>query len=99
MDNDLSPKVFCAPTLEEEWERYVPLIKEFRKEVDTLIRRVTKPEPNQEASGKEIIPHAYKTNEAVTQVRIKLVEAKMWAGKILEALGNPFPPELADKAE
>lgn len=25
-------------------------------------------------------------------------EAKMWLGKMLEALGNPFPAELADKA-
>ena len=27
-----------------------------------------------------------------------LIEAKMWYGKMLEALGNPFPAELADKA-
>lgn len=27
-----------------------------------------------------------------------LIEAKMWAGKMLEALGTPFPAELADKA-
>lgn len=28
----------------------------------------------------------------------KLQEAKMWAGKILEAYGSPYPEELADKA-
>jgi hypothetical protein len=27
-----------------------------------------------------------------------LIEAKMWLGKMLEGLGNSFPPELADKA-
>jgi hypothetical protein len=32
-------------------------------------------------------------------VRTKLQEAKMWAGKVLEAVGNPFPAELADKAD
>lgn len=26
------------------------------------------------------------------------IEAKMWAGKMLEGLGNPFPAELADKS-
>lgn len=31
-------------------------------------------------------------------VRTKLQEAKMWAGKILETMGSPFPSELADKA-
>ncbi len=28
----------------------------------------------------------------------KLEEAKMWLGKCLEALGTPYPAELADKA-
>jgi hypothetical protein len=45
-----------------------------------------------------ILIHAYGAHEARDQVRIHLINAKMWAGKILEALGNPFPPELADKA-
>ncbi|MGF6428240.1 hypothetical protein ABIE91_003460 [Bradyrhizobium elkanii] len=35
----------------------------------------------------------------IALVRTKLQEAKMWAGKILEVLGSPFPAELADKAE
>ena len=34
----------------------------------------------------------------ISIVVTKLQEAKMWAGKILEALGSPFPAELADKA-
>jgi hypothetical protein len=47
----------------------------------------------------EIVPNAFDTREATDQVRIHLVAAKMWAGKILEGLGNPFPAELADRAE
>jgi len=28
----------------------------------------------------------------------KTIELKMWLGKILEGMGTPFPPALADKA-
>jgi len=43
---------------------------------------------------------AQKTSAAKCRsFRTKLQEAKMWAGKVLEAVGNPFPAELADKAE
>lgn len=34
----------------------------------------------------------------VALVITKLQEAKMWAGKILEALGSELPAEYADKA-
>jgi hypothetical protein len=37
-------------------------------------------------------------SESYAEVRINLTNATMWAGKTLEALGNPFPAELADKA-
>jgi hypothetical protein len=30
--------------------------------------------------------------------RSQTIEAKMWAGKMFEGLGKPFPAELADKA-
>ena len=86
-------QVMRSPTLEEERERLVPEIKEFRKTVDGLIRRVTMP-----PTPDSIAPHAFGTREPVDQVRIHLIDAKMWAGKILEALGNPFPAELADSS-
>lgn len=35
---------------------------------------------------------------ATDAVEAKLIEAKMWAGKIIEALGAPFPAQLADNA-
>jgi hypothetical protein len=37
-------------------------------------------------------------SESYAEVRINLTNATMWAGKTLEGLGNPFPAELADKA-
>jgi hypothetical protein len=88
-----------SPTLEEERERLVPLIKEFRRGVDALIEKATR-HSNASVSG-SICFHGYGASlasQAEEQVRLKLTEAKMWAGKMLEGLGNPFPPELADKA-
>jgi len=95
MEGQLGGSVSRGPTLEEERERMVPVIKEFRKEVDALIQQAkidhTAP----------LHPHIFnqELEEAHRQVRISLTNAKMWAGKMLEALGNPFPPELADKAK
>lgn len=86
-----------SPTIEEDREKYVPIIKDFRKEVDSLIQRVTN-DNSRYAREDDINPHTYKTREPRDQVRIHLINAKMWAGKILEALDNPFPKELADKA-
>lgn len=86
-----------APTKDEERERLVPIIKEFRREIDALIQRVSRPVTRDEQlHGPAIWPH--NGHFETEQVRTKLIEAKMWAGKILEALGNPFPAELADKA-
>jgi hypothetical protein len=87
------------PSVEEERERLVPIIKEFRKSVDALIEKSTR-HPTSAVSG-SICFHGYGaplTTQAEDQVRLKLTEAKMWAGKMLEGLGNPFPAELADKA-
>ena len=67
---------------------FVTTIKEFRKEIDALIQkadRLWKPD--------ELAYH-----RQMGLVKTKLEEAKMWAGKVLEAVGNPFPAELADKA-
>lgn len=35
----------------------------------------------------------------ISLVITKLQEGKMWAGKILEAIGSPFPEELRDEAK
>ena len=85
-----------APTLEEQRERLVPIIKEFRQQIDALIQRV--PRSYQDAPANAIIANTFAVSEPRDQVRIHLTNAKMWAGKMLEALGNPFPAELADKA-
>lgn len=79
---------------QEELDSYVSRIKDFRKEIDANIQTAEAmlseyPQKSQHIScGREI-----------ALVRTKLQEAKMWAGKILEVLGTPFPAELADKYE
>lgn len=86
-----------APTLEEERVKWVPIIKEFRQEIDVLIQRV--PQSYYDAAPENaLLISSHQTREARDQVRIHLIDAKMWAGKMLEGLGNPFPAELADKA-
>jgi len=97
--NDFQEAITGAPSLELERERLVPIIKEFRKEVDALIRRVSPIPQGQEALGNEIKTRHHLVQYPIEQTRTKLVEAKMWAGKILEYLGNPFPEELADNAK
>lgn len=82
-------------TKEEERERLLPTIKQFRKDIDALIQKVTSDYTKPPVVGSLVGGY---TNFEITQVRIKLIEAKMWAGKMLEALDNPFPAELADKA-
>lgn len=72
----------------EEFAAFVADIKSFRVEIDASIQRAEK------WSGQ---PQRYGFRE-MALVRTKLQEAKMWAGKILEVAGNPFPAELADKA-
>jgi hypothetical protein len=65
-------------------------IHAYRKDIDALIQRG---QTLQEVIGRN------KGGREISLVVTKLQEGKMWAGKILEALGSPFPPELADKAE
>ena len=68
----------------------VPIIKEFRKEIDANIQKAAR------LLSEQVLGPNYGRELAL--VRTKLEEAKMWAGKVLEAVGNPFPAELADKA-
>lgn len=65
-------------------------IHNFRKEIDAVIQ---KSQALQARFGRN--PGGREISLVVT----KLQEGKMWAGKILEAIGSPFPKELADKAE
>ena len=60
----------------------------FRKEIDACIQKSKAFQESKPKFGREM-----------ALVHTKLQEAKMWAGKCLEVLGSPFPPELADKAE
>ncbi len=67
-------------------------IKAFRVEVDALIQKAHALNVNY-TNGKwcsKLEPDA--------EVYVHLIEAKMWLGKCLEAMGNEFPAELADKA-
>lgn len=69
-------------------------IKAMRVQIDAAIQ-VTR------TSGKLEAPAGMDAElyfSAEGQVILRLIEAKMWCGKMLEALGNPFPAELADKA-
>lgn len=65
------------------------VIHELRKEIDANIfaaeQLLMNPTGHYKPAGREI-----------ALVRTKLQEAKMWAGKILEVMGAPFPAELAD---
>lgn len=65
-------------------------VHQFRKEIDAVIQKgqLLQAAIGRNAGGRE-----------VSLVVTKLQEGKMWAGKILEAFGSPFPAELADKAE
>lgn len=90
---------FRAPSLEEERDRLTPQIKDLRKQIDSLIQIVTNANHTNDRTGKEIRVNDFKTRNIQGEVEKKLIEAKMWAGKMLESLGSPFPKELADKAE
>lgn len=69
-------------------------IKGNRVGIDALIQAVR-------VSGNTTAPLTLDSelyNLAETRVLESLIEAKMWYGKMLEALGLPFPANLADNA-
>jgi hypothetical protein len=74
-------------------------IKALRKQVDALIQAVEAHGTHDEADVFQPTADINLYGTANYQAHIKLVEAKMWLGKMLEGIGNPFPAELADKAE
>jgi len=68
-------------------EGFVNDVKQFRKEIDANIVKT-----------EAYLAQPSKYGREMALVRTKLQEAKMWAGKVLEAVGSPFPAELADKS-
>ena len=74
---------------EERFEVNVEDIHAWRKQIDAHIKAAEymlsfKPE---------------KGAREIALVRTKLQEAKMWAGKVLEEIGDPLPAEFADTSE
>lgn len=67
-------------------------IKAFRVEVDALIQKSAELNVNY---GVGMWQSKYQPDQ---ELHVHLIEAKMALGKCLEAMGNPFPAELADKA-
>jgi hypothetical protein len=73
------------------------IVKSFRVRTDALIQELRNtilatPLPTDKEGDLTLREKA--KDESLT----KLIEAKMWMGKICEGLNNPFPPEFADKA-
>lgn len=65
-------------------------IHALRKQIDAVINAA---QNHQNAIGRN--PGGREISLVVT----KLQEGKMWAGKILEAIGSELPKEFQDKAE
>lgn len=64
-------------------------LHEFRKQIDALIQTAEYMRDSRPTRG----------GCEISLVHTKLQEAKMWTGKVLEALGASLPKEFADKAE
>ena len=64
------------------------MVKDLRKKVDAIMEEV-----------KAAIERVPMGKAEMTLSWRKLQEGKMWLGKVLEEMGSPFPPELADKAD
>lgn len=82
-------------------EQAVQTVKKLRQNIDAQISAVEHLMGINSATLMGSVENEIRSAGAreLALVRTKLQESKMWAGKILEVLGNPFPPELADKAE
>lgn len=72
-------------------------IHAFRKEIDSLIKdiRCTDVEP----SGDNSYGFGSEYDRCREKCYTHLQEAKMWAGKILEAIGSKLPEEFRDEAK
>jgi hypothetical protein len=89
----MTPLEISDADREKAADDYMADVKDFRKQIDACIQR--------SEAMLEVYPRDLRDISCareISLVRTKLQEAKMWAGKILEVLGSPFPAELADKA-
>jgi hypothetical protein len=69
-------------------------LKGMRVECDALYRKL-----NTGGTHRDIHPvDGQLESMAMYQACVKLIEAKMWLGKVIEGMGNPFPAKLADNA-
>ena len=78
-------------------KRYtVEELKAKRVEIDALIQFIKNEQENghEDVSMQDFELHSISSYQTL----VHLINAKMWIGKMLEALGNPFPAEFADKS-
>jgi hypothetical protein len=80
-----------TPKTAEELKAHV---KAMRVSIDAILQ--THNNESYDTGGVSTEPQLYSL--ACNLVREKLIEAKMWSGKILEALGSELPVEFRDKA-
>jgi len=66
-------------------------VKDLRKQIDGLVFIVEERLKGEMLNSDQ--------GRAYSLVRTKLQEAKMWAGKVLEAESKPLPKEYADHCE
>ncbi len=69
-------------------------LKALRVQIDACQQAIAVSKATHELQPKDWDLHATAWNEA----QIKLIEAKMWVGKMMEGLGSELPPEFRDKA-
>lgn len=65
--------------------------KLMRKDIDALIFQIEERQKGEQLSSDH--------GRAMSLVRTKLQEARMWSGKILEAENKPFPEEFRDHCD
>ncbi len=80
-------------------EEAVLRIKEFRKEIDVLIQKSEYFLGLGSSGDSTAFEIRQSSKRELELIRMHLQEAKMWGGKVLETLGNPFPTELADRSQ
>lgn len=82
----MSPEMQIEEQATQLFEQEVADVKDFRKQADALMAR------SKELEGK------YGRSRAYSLMFTHAELTKMYGGKRLEEMGNPFPAELADKS-
>lgn len=76
-------------------------IKTLRVQTDALLQSIQS--KDKDISNETEGPFSMDGTElyymALGEAEKSAILTKMWLGKMLEGKGNPFPPELADKAK